>query len=185
LIKAIDKFDLSFGVKFSTYAVPMILGEIRRFLRDDGLLKVSRTYKENARSIFQMQEILAEKLGREPTLDELAKALDMTMELLVTSMEASALPISLYEAVNQDEHDPIYRLDQIKSNDEEDHHFNQMALEEMLTSLSAREQEIIRMRFFEDKTQAQVAAKLGLSQVQISRLERQILTRCRALLADK
>lgn len=184
LIKAIDKFDLQYDVKFSTYAVPMILGEIRRFIRDDGPIKVSRTYKENARLIRQTQEELSERLGREPTLNELSEALDMPVDVLVTSLEAVAAPISLYEPVNQDEQDAVYRLDQIAGTDEEDLTFNRLALEEIMRALEPREREIIRLRFIEDLTQTQVAERLGLSQVQISRLERRILKRCRQLMAE-
>lgn len=184
LIKAIDKFDLQYEVKFSTYAVPMILGEIRRFIRDDGPIKVSRTYKENARLIRQTQEEMADQLGREPTLIELSEALGMPMDVLVTSLEAVASPISLHEPINQDEQEPIYRLDQIKGTDEDATTFNRLAMEEVMDALEPREREIIRLRFFEDLTQSQVAERIGLSQVQISRLERRILKRCRELLSE-
>jgi RNA polymerase sporulation-specific sigma factor len=184
LIKAIDKFDLQYEVKFSTYAVPMIMGEIRRYIRDDGPVKVSRTYKDNARLIRQTQEQLADQLGREPTMSELSEALDMPLDVMVASLEAVAAPVSLYEAVNQDDNEPIYRLDQIKGCEEESDTFNRLAMEEVMDQLQPREKEIIRLRFYEDLTQAQVARRLGLSQVQISRLERQILQRCRELLTD-
>ncbi len=184
LIKAIDRFDLSFDVKFSTYAVPMILGEIKRFLRDDGPVKVSRSYKDNLRLIRQAQSQLEEALGREPTLAELEEKLDMPREVLINSLEATSLPVSLYESVNNDQQDPLYRLDQIRSQDDEENTFRKLILEEALEQLAPREKEIIRMRFYEDKTQAQVAAKLGLSQVQISRLEKSILARCRTFLKE-
>jgi RNA polymerase sporulation-specific sigma factor len=185
LIKAIDRFDLSFNVQFSTYAVPMSLGELKRFLRDDGPVKVSRSYKDNLRLIRQAQSRLEEELGREPALAELEARLDMPREVLINSLEAASLPVSLYEPLSGDQQDSLSRLDQLRSRDDEEKAFRRLILEEALERLEPREKEIIRMRFYEDKTQAQVAARLGLSQVQISRLEKGILARCRAFLQDE
>jgi RNA polymerase sporulation-specific sigma factor len=184
LIKAIDRFDLSFNVRFSTYAVPMILGEIKRFLRDDGPVKVSRSCKDNLRLIRQAQSQLEAELGREPALTELEERLDMPREVLLNSLEAANLPVSLYEPLNNEQQDSLNRLDQVRSREDEESIFRRLILAEALGQLAPREKEIIRMRFYEDKTQAQVAARLGLSQVQISRLEKSILARCRAFLKE-
>ena len=183
LIKAIDRFDTTYEVRFSTYAVPMIIGEIKRFLRDDGPLKVSRTYKDNLIQIRRAQEKLRDCLGREPTLGELEAEVGLPKEILTASLEAGCSPFSIDEAVYGDDGSPLYRVDQLKSpqNEEEDS-VKRLALEEMLEKLEPREREIIRLRFFEDKTQAQVADRIGLSQVQISRLERAIIKKCRQML---
>lgn len=183
LIKAIDRFDTTYEVQFSTYAVPMIIGEIKRFLRDDGPLKVSRTYKDNLIQIRRAQEKLRDSLGREPTLGELEAEVGLPKEILTASLEAGCSPFSIDEAVYGDDGSPLYRVDQLKSpqNEEEDS-VKRLALEEMLEKLEPREREIIRLRFFEDKTQAQVADRIGLSQVQISRLERAIIKKCRQML---
>lgn len=183
LIKAIDRFDTTYEVRFSTYAVPMIIGEIKRFLRDDGPLKVSRTYKDNLIQIRRAQEKLRDCLGREPTLGELEAEVGLPKEILNASLEAGCSPFSIDEAVYGDDGSPLYRVDQLKSpqNEEEDS-VKRLALEEMLEKLEPREREIIRLRFFEDKTQAQVADRIGLSQVQISRLERAIIKKCRQML---
>ncbi|MEA4891787.1 MAG: sigma-70 family RNA polymerase sigma factor, partial [Peptococcaceae bacterium] len=147
LIKAIDRFDLSYDVQFSTYAVPMIIGEIKRFLRDDGPLKISRTYKDNLVQIRKAQEKLQETLGREPTLAELEEELNMPREMLTASLDAGCLPFSIDEAIYGDDGNPLYRVDQLKNpRDEEEAAVKHLALDEMMDKLEPREREIIRLR---------------------------------------
>lgn len=186
LIKAIDKFDLSYQVKFSTYAVPMILGEIKRFLRDDSSVKVSRSLKEMAFKVNRAREELAKKLGREPGINEIAQALDLSREEIVAALEAIQSPGSIHETVYQDDGDPIYVLDQLQDeNEQEPAWLDKIALKEVLLKLPEKHRKVIVMRFFQDKTQTEVAEKLGLSQVQISRIERQALARLRELLGPR
>ena len=183
LMKAIDKFDLSYDVKFSTYAVPMIVGEIRRFLRDDNPVKVSRSVKEAAYRIHPARQQLAARLGREPTVGEVALEVGLSREEVVTALEAAQAPTSIYETLHQDEGDPIYLLDQLQSDEKGDLPWlDHIAVQEMLRGLPERERKIITWRFFEDQTQAEIARRLGLSQVQVSRLERQALKRLRELM---
>lgn len=177
LIKAIDKFNLAYNVKFSTYAVPMIIGEIRRFLRDDNPVKVSRSLKENAYKINKTREALMKELGRDPTLQEISEALQLSMEDIISSLEAVQMPTSIHETLYQDDGDPIYVLDQLSNEKEELSWLDKLALKEVLDKLSEKEREIILLRFFQDKTQTEVAKIIGLSQVQVSRLERQALKR--------
>lgn len=176
LVKAVDKFDLNYDVKFSTYAVPMIVGEIRRFLRDDNSVKVSRSLKETAYKIQKAKENLIRQWGREPSINEIAKELNLAREEIVTAMEAAQAPTSIYETLYQDDGDPIYLMDQLSNDSEQENNwFENIALKEVLAKLPPRERQIIVMRFFEDKTQSEIAKVLGLSQVQVSRLERQTL----------
>jgi len=184
LMKAIDKFDLSYHVKFSTYAVPMIIGEIRRFLRDDHPVKVSRSLKEKAHKIHHKKGELINQLGREPTIGEISDALGMGREEIVAALEAIQFPTSIHETLYQDEGDPIFVLDQLKDGSSEGSLFDKLAVREVLRQLSPKERSVILMRFFEDKTQTEVANILGLSQVQVSRLERQTLKKMRSLLAS-
>ncbi|KAB2951705.1 RNA polymerase sporulation sigma factor SigF [Heliorestis acidaminivorans] len=182
LIKAIDKFDLSYNVRFSTYAVPMIIGEIRRFLRDDSPVKVSRSYKETAQRIHRCQHELVGQLGREPTVQEIAQALEIEPEAVVEALEAVQAPTSIHETFYQDDGDPIYLLDQLSTVDSnEETWFEHLALKDALEKVSPREREILQMRFFQDKTQTEVAEKVGLSQVQISRIERSALKKIRSM----
>ena len=175
LMKAIDKFDLSYNVKFSTYAVPMIIGEIRRFLRDDSPIKISRSLKENAYRINKKRETLTKQLGREPTLQEIAAKLDIPLEEIIISLEAMQMPTSIYETLYQDDGDPIYVLDQLSSETEDEMWFEKIAFKEILSKLPHKERDILIMRFIQDKTQTEIAKIIGLSQVQVSRLERQAL----------
>lgn len=176
LMKAIDKFDLNYNVRFSTYAVPMIVGEIRRFLRDDNPVKVSRSIKETAYKVQQTREILTAKLGREPTVAEIASELGISREEVVTALEAAQSPTSIYETLHQDDGDPIYLLDQLSEGDGgEAPWLDSIAVKEVLKQLPDRDRLILLWRFFGDKTQGEIADKLGLSQVQVSRLERQAL----------
>ncbi|MBP7331159.1 MAG: RNA polymerase sigma-F factor [Firmicutes bacterium ADurb.Bin373] len=183
LMKAIDKFDLSYEVKFSTYAVPMIVGEIRRFLRDDSPVKVSRSVKETAYKIQQIRELLTARLGREPSISEVASELGLSREEVVNAMEATQSPTSIYETLHQEDGDPIYLLDQLKGDENGDVPWlESLSIKELLDNLPERDRNIISWRFFEDKTQSEIAGKLGLSQVQVSRLERQALKKLKDLL---
>jgi RNA polymerase sporulation-specific sigma factor len=183
LIKAIDKFDFSYGVKFSTYAVPMIIGEIRRFLRDDHPIKVPRSYKELVYKVNRTREQLSATLGREPTIGEIAEELGVERETIVTALEAVQSPTSIHDTLYQDDSDPIYVLDQLPlDKDLEPSWFEKIALKEVLNKLPERDKRVLLMRFFEDKTQSEIAAQLNLSQVQISRIERAALHHIRLLL---
>lgn len=183
LMKAIDKFDLSYEVKFSTYAVPMNVGEIRRFLRDDSPVKVSRSVKETAYKIQQIRELLTARLGREPSISEVASELGLSREEVVNAMEATQSPTSIYETLHQEDGDPIYLLDQLKGDENGDVPWlESLSIKELLDNLPERDRNIISWRFFEDKTQSEIAGKLGLSQVQVSRLERQALKKLKDLL---
>ncbi len=185
LLKAIDRFDLSMDVKFSTYAVPLILGEIRRYLRDNGPVKVARSLKELAVKARREQEVLRRTLGREATIEELASALEVNTETLVMAQTATSHPTSIHEQIYQDDGNPIYVLDHLSADPEPDASWvDSIALQEVLATLSPREQQIIRMRYFQGKTQTEIAARLHVSQVQISRLEKQILLKLRSRLSD-
>lgn len=174
LMKAIDKFDLSFDVKFSTYAVPMIIGEIQRFLRDDSTVKVSRSLKETARHIRRVRDELSKKLGRQPHISEIADEMGIDASEVVFAQEALRAPSSIHETVYENDGDPIYLMDQI-ADEENGEWFDKIALHEVLSRLPERERLIVYLRFFKDKTQSDVAKVLGISQVQVSRLEKRIL----------
>lgn len=174
LIKSIDKFDLSYQVKFSTYAVPMIIGEIQRFIRDDGTVKVSRSLKELGHKIRREKEALTKTYGRSPTLSELASALEITPEEVVHAQEASKKPHSIHETVYENEGDPITLLDQLAEDDQ--NWFDKIMIAETMKTLEPREQLIVYLRYYQDQTQAEVAQRIGISQVQVSRLEKKILT---------
>ncbi len=182
LIKAIDKFNMSYNVKFSTYAVPMIIGQIRRFLRDDNPVKVSRSLKENAYRINKTRDTLTKELEREPTLQEIAERTELSMEEIVASLEAVQTPSSIHDTLYQDDGDPIYLIDQLSNEKEDNLWFEKLALREVLNKLTEKERQIILIRFFEDKTQMEVAKIVGLSQVQVSRIERQALKKFKSLL---
>ncbi len=180
LLKAIDKFDLGFEVKFSTYAVPMIAGEIKRFLRDDGMIKVSRTLKETAAKAYMAKEALEKKHGREATLEEISKEIGAAREDIVLAMESSAEVESLYKTIYQGNGNAISLIDKLEweANPNEallDH----IVLDELLGKLGNDERTLIRLRYFEDKTQVQVAAVMGMTQVQVSRFEKKILQKLR------
>ncbi|MYL32672.1 RNA polymerase sporulation sigma factor SigF [Pontibacillus yanchengensis] len=174
LLKSVDKFDLSYDVKFSTYAVPMIIGEIQRFIRDDGSVKVSRSLKETGNKIRRKKDELTKVLGRTPTVQELAKELDITPEDVVLAQEASKSPHSIHETVYENDGDPITLLDQIAEQDTK--WFDKIALQEAIRSLDERERLIVYLRYYKDQTQSDVAERLGISQVQVSRLEKKILS---------
>lgn len=176
LIKAIDKFDSSFEVRFSTYAVPMITGEIKRFLRDDGMIKVSRSLKETATKIRIVREKFSNQHGREPTMEEIESELNIARDEIVMALETGAEVESLYKTIYQGDGSPIYLLDKVaETKDESENLIDKLALREIIESLNEKEQEIIRLRYFKDKTQTDIAKELGISQVQVSRMEKRIL----------
>lgn len=176
LLKAIDKFDLSYDVRFSTYAVPMISGEIKRFLRDDGMIKVSRSLKELAYKAYLCQEKLQETWGREPTVSEIAEYLQVEPEELTAALDASGDVESLQKPIYQQDGQEISLMDKLPENEaEEEKVLNHMLLKELLTSLDKEERQLIYLRYFADRTQSQVGRELGISQVQVSRLEKKIL----------
>lgn len=182
LLKAIDKFDMSYDVKFSTYAVPMISGEIKRFLRDDGMIKVSRSLKELSYKIFQTREALIAKLDREPTLEELAETMEVDKEEIVQAMEAGGEVESLYKPIHQKEGNEIRLVDKLEEKDrKEDKILDHMLLKQLLESLDKEERQLIYLRYFADETQTQVGKKLGISQVQVSRMEKRIIENMRKL----
>lgn len=173
LMKSIDNFDLSQNVKFSTYAVPMIIGEIRRYLRDNNPIRVSRSLRDVAYKALQARDTLTRNHAREPTADEIAKELDVTSEEVVFALDAIQDPVSLFEPIYNDGGDPIYVMDQIS--DEKDKVFewtDDIALRDAMTRLNGRENSILSKRFFQGKTQMEVADEIGISQAQVSRLEK-------------
>ena len=180
LIKAIDNFDLSYNLKLSTYAVPLIMGEIKRFLRDDGAIKVSRSLKENGWKAKKKEQELSLKLGRNPTMEELCESLAMKREEVVMAMDAVSEGDSLYKTLYQKEGSEILLVDKIQSKkDESEEVLNRITLEKLLQELAGRERALIQKRYFEEKTQVQVAKELEMSQVQVSRLEKKILASMR------
>ena len=180
LLKAIDKFDLSYDVKFSTYAVPMISGEIKRFLRDDGMIKVSRSLKELAYKSVQAREKLTDRLGREPTLEELAEETGAEKEEIVQAMEAGGEVESLYRPIHQKEGSEIRLLDRIEERERrEEKILDKMVLKQLLETLDAQERQLIYLRYFADRTQSDVGKIMGISQVQVSRMEKRIIENLR------
>lgn len=176
LMKAIDKFDLAFDVKFSTYAVPMITGEIKRFLRDDGMIKVSRSIKEMGMRAKQAKEELSKKLGREPTLEEIASRLGVSCEEVAASLEAGAEVESLYRCASKNEDGNLLLIDRlVEENSAQEDLLNRLALKDLLEGLDKKDREIILRRYYGNETQSQIAKRLGISQVQVSRLEKKIL----------
>lgn len=180
LLKAIDKFDLSYDVKFSTYAVPMISGEIKRFLRDDGMIKVSRSLKELAYKAYICQEKLQEKWGRDPTVSEIAEHLGVEQEELAQALDASGDVESLYKPIYQKEGQEVLLMDKLREKEGgEERILNHMLLRQLLTYLNKDERRLIYLRYFANQTQTQVGEVLGISQVQVSRMEKKILKNLR------
>lgn len=176
LVKAINNFDSSYDVKFSTYAVPMILGEIKRFLRDDGIIKVSRNLKVLAQKLHFQKEVLLKELGREPTIDELANYVGVDKEEILLALESVNNMSYLHDTIHQDEGSPILLIDKIsEDSDEQDDMIEKIALKEAIRDLDSKSRKIIVLRYFKDKTQSEVAKLLGISQVQVSRIEKKIL----------
>lgn len=180
LLKAVKKFDTSFNVRFSTYAIPMIIGEIKRFLRDDGMIKVSRNLKEIANKANIAKEALEKDYGREPTISEIASVLEISKEDLVVALESVQNTEYLYETIHQDDGSPILLIDRISCNAGEDVEIiDRLVLKEVLSALDPKERQIIMLRYFKDMTQCQVAEILGMSQVQVSRVEKKIIGKLR------
>ena len=185
LLKAVDKFDPAFEVKFSTYAIPMILGELKRFFRDDGMLKVSRSIKENQHRVYLAREKIEKELGREPSLKEIAEMLEMPPEEVAMTMDSAAEVESLYRTVYQSEGTDISLIDKIPEKENaEEHPLNRIFLEEILGKLESSDRKLLYMRYFQDQTQTQIAEQLGVSQVQVSRMEKRILKKLRSLYRD-
>lgn len=180
LIKSIDNFDLSHNVRFSTYAVPMIIGEIRRYLRDNNSIRVSRSLRDIAYKALQARDELVFKHSKEPTVMEIAAHLNIPKEDVVFALEAIQEPVSLFEPIFHDSGDPIFVMDQIKDDKEgDDSWIRDITLKEALNKLNVREKEILNLRFFEGKTQMEVADEIGISQAQVSRLEKNALRQMR------
>ena len=194
LIKAIDKFDDSFDVRFSTYAVPMIAGEIKRFLRDDGMLKVSRSIKENGYRIKRASDELVSKNGREATVEELAAATELSVEDVVMALDAGTDVESIYRTVYQGDGSEIYLVDKITSADnvsssegslpQQEKMLDMIMLRQLLEELDETERKLISLRYFKEMTQSAVANELGISQVQVSRIEKKVLLEMRKQLAE-
>lgn len=183
LIKAIDNFDLSQNVRFSTYAVPMIIGEIRRYLRDNNSIRVSRSLRDVAYKALQARDQLVNKNLKEPTINEIAKELDLPKEEVVFALDAIQDPISLFEPIYHDSGDAIYVMDQVKDEKSEDEVWlREIALREAINKLNQREKLILNLRFYEGKTQMEVAEEIGISQAQVSRLEKNALKQMRKLI---
>lgn len=177
LIKAIDNFDLNQNVQFSTYAVPMIIGEIRRYLRDNNSIRVSRSLRDTAYKALKAKEDLTTKNGKEPTIGEIAKSLDMPKEDVVLALDSIQDPVSLYEPVYSDGADAIFVMDQLSDDKNTDENWlEEIALKEALQRLCNREKKILDLRFFKGRTQMEVATELGISQAQVSRLEKSALS---------
>lgn len=180
LMKAVDRFDLNYGVRFSTYAVPMIAGEIKRFLRDDSMVKVSRSLKELAIKASRLREQIFLERGQEPGVEEMARELGVEPEELVQAMDSSAEVESLQKIVYQGDGEGLSLMDKVDAGkDEQEIVLRQLLLEQLLISLEPKERKLIMLRFFHDRTQTQVAEELGMSQVQVSRLEKKILATLR------
>lgn len=176
LLKAIDKFDLSYDVKFSTYAVPMISGEIKRFLRDDGMIKVSRSLKELAYKAYLAKEEMKERLNREPTVEELAEKLEVEKEELALALESGGEVESLHKPIYQKDGNEIQLMDKLEEKEEQEEKIlNHMLLQQLLEQLKKEERQLIYMRYFANKTQSEIGKTMGISQVQVSRLEKKIL----------
>lgn len=176
LVKAVNNFESKYNVKFSTYAVPMIMGEIKRFLRDDGLIKVSRSVKNTARQLHYDREKLVKKLNREPTIEELSKFSGVSTEEIVFATESTVSTQYLYDVVHQDDGSPVLLIDKIsKTVDEDSEVIDKIILKEAINNLDSKSRQIIILRYFKDKTQIQVAKMLGISQVQVSRIEKRVL----------
>ena len=177
LIKAIDNFDMKYDVKFSSYGVPMILGEVKRYLRDNNQVRVSRSLRDLAYRAMQAKEKLTNEKLREPNVEEIAKEIDAKREDVVMALEAISEPMSLYEPVFSEAGDTIYVMDQIGDNNDDTNWLNEISLKEAIKNLGQREKRILNLRFFQGKTQVEVASEIGISQAQVSRLEKGALNK--------
>ncbi len=185
LMKAIDNFDRTLDVKFSTYAVPMIIGECRRYLRDNNAIRVSRSLRDIAYKAIYAKEAWVKEKNYEPTIEEIAKAIEVDKNLVVVAMDAIASPVSLYEPAYQDAGDTLYIMDQVSDKkDREDKWVEKLALKDAISRLPEREHNIIKLRFFEGKTQTEVAEEISISQAQVSRLEKNALKSMRKYLEE-
>lgn len=186
LIKALDNFDVSQNVRFSTYAVPMIIGEIRRYLRDNNPIRVSRSLRDTAYKALQARDRLVLTLNREPTVEEMAREVGVPQEDVVFALEAIQDPISLFEPVYNDGGDAIYIMDQVKDDRHgDDAWLERIAIKEAMRKLNDREKKILRLRFFEGRTQMEVAGEIGISQAQVSRLEKNALLHMRKYVSSQ
>lgn len=177
LIKALDNFDVTQNVKFSTYAVPMIIGEIRRYLRDNNAVRVSRSMRDTAYKALSVKEEMQKKLQRDPTAEEIAKELSLPRRDVVVAMEAIVDPVSLFDPVYNDDSDSLYIMDQIRDKKETDSGWiEEISIKQAVASLSEREKNILSLRFYGGKTQTEVAKQIGISQAQVSRLEKSALS---------
>ena len=179
LIKSIDNFDVSLNVRFSTYAVPMIIGEIRRYLRDNNSIRISRSMRDTAYKAMQMKEQLTAEQSREPTVEEIAARLELPREQVVLALESIVEPVSLYEPVYADGGDTIYVMDQVGDHNDDRNWLDEIALKEAIHGLSDREKKILHLRFFKGMTQIEVSGEIGISQAQVSRIEKKALERLR------
>lgn len=179
LIKSIDNFDVTQGVRFSTYAVPMIIGEIRRFLRDNNSVRVSRSIKDTAYKAMQAKEKLMSKEQREPTINEIAKEIGMSKSEVVIALESIVEPVSLYDPVYSDSGDTVFLLDQVGDNNDDKNWLDEIFLKDAIKKLSDREKTILTLRFMQGKTQMEVSKEIGISQAQVSRLEKNVIDRIR------
>lgn len=177
LIKAIDNFDTNMDVRFSTYAVPMVIGEIRRYLRDNNSVRVSRSMRDTAYKAMQIKERIMSEQGRDATVEEIARELEMRKEDVVMAMEAIVEPVSLYESVYSDGGDTIYVMDQLGDKNDDNNWIDEILLKEEIQKLSPREKRILTLRFMQGKTQMEVANEVGISQAQVSRLEKGALNK--------
>lgn len=175
LIKAIDNFDCTMDVKFSTYGVPMIIGEVRRYLRDNNAVRVSRSMRDTAYHAMQIKEQLTNEKNREPTIEEIAKIMELPKETVVLALESIVEPVSLFEPVFSDGNDTIFVMDQIGDKNDDSNWLEEIAIKEAIKNLSDREKKIIGLRFFQGKTQMEVASEIGISQAQVSRIEKNAL----------
>lgn len=183
LLKCVQKFDTNYDVKFSTYAVPMIMGEIKRFLRDDGMIKISRPLKEMATKAKYIKDVITKEKNEEPTINEIAVALDVSVEDLVLALDADREVESLYSTVYENDGKTVYLIDKLElKGDNSENIVDSIVLKQVIENLEEREKEIIMLRYFQDKTQNQVAKIIGVSQVQISRIEKKVLSKIRAYL---
>lgn len=183
LLKAIQKFDPSYDVKFSTYAVPMIIGEIKRFLRDDGIIKVSRSLKQTAIKANMAKERLSKSLGREPSIQEISEEIQVDKEDIVMALDSNQQPDYLYDVIHQNDGSPIHLIDRVMSSESEDVEvLDKITLKQILSQLKPRDKQIIVMRYFKDKTQTEIANMLGISQVQVSRIEKRVLENMKKML---
>lgn len=177
LIKSIDNFDISQNVRFSTYAVPMIIGEIRRYLRDNNSIRISRSVRDTAYKAMQVKERLTNQNQKEPTVDEIAVVMELPKEEVVMALESIVEPVSLYEPVYSDGGDTIYVMDQVGDHNDDKNWLDEIALKEAIRGLSDREKKILNLRFFKGMTQIEVSSEIGISQAQVSRLEKGALDR--------